>query len=104
MFAAFVALILGRMAWGARHRIGDILASRRPCPRCGGTGIVIETSMERSPGKTTGGERLIRRRCPACGWHDDRHEPVPAQRAGTGSGSDGFGGGRSSGGGATGRW
>ena len=104
MFAAFVALIMARMGWSARHRIGDILASRRPCPRCGGTGIVIETSMESPPGETTGGERLIRRRCPACGWHDDRHEPVPAQRAGTGSGSDGFGGGRSSGGGATGRW
>lgn len=104
MFAAFVALIMARMGWGARHRIGDILASRRPCPRCGAAGIVIETSMDRSPGKTTGGQRLIRRRCPACGWHDDRHEPVPAPRASTGRGSDGFGGGRSSGGGATGRW
>lgn len=105
VFVAFVLAIFGWQGWRARHGLGDILARRRPCPRCGGRGVVVERQTVREPGEDTDGEALIERRCPSCGWHQDRHEAMPSlarQRADGGSG--GFGGGRSSGGGATGRW
>lgn len=105
IFAAFVAGIFGLQGWRARHRIGDRLAVRRPCPACGRPGVVVERVATLPPGETTPGAATVSRRCPSCGWHLDRSEPLPsraAQRDGGDSG--GFGGGRSSGGGASGRW
>ena len=104
-FFGFVAAIFGFQFWRARHRIGDRVAVLRPCPSCGGSGVVLETTVLREPGETAPGERRATRRCPSCGWHRDRHDPMPslsAQRRSESGG--GFGGGRSSGGGASGRW
>lgn len=105
IFVAFVAGIFGLQGWRARHRIGDRLAQRRPCPGCGRAGVVVERVATLPPGETTPGSETVSRRCPACGWHLDRSEPLPSRAAKReGGGSGGFGGGRSSGGGASGRW
>lgn len=105
IFLAFVAGIFGWQGWRARHRIGDMAAVLRPCPTCGGRGVVVDRETVLEPGEATPGTRRISRRCPDCGWHRDRSETVPSLAAQRDSGSGGgFGGGRSSGGGASGRW
>lgn len=105
IFLAFVAGIFGWQGWRARHRIGDMAAVFRPCPTCGGRGVVVERETVLEPGEATPGTLRVIRRCPDCGWHRDRSETVPSlsSQRDTGSGG-GFGGGRSSGGGASGRW
>ncbi|GGE27683.1 uncharacterized protein SAMN05421774_1144 [Gemmobacter megaterium] len=96
LFGAFVAGVLGLSGWKSRHRIGDRIARRRPCPSCGRMGVVIESH--------SAANHLIRRRCPHCDWHHDRNEEPPARKDDAPGGAGGFGGGHSSGGGATGRW
>jgi uncharacterized protein len=105
IFLAFVAGIFGWQGWRARHRIGDMAAVFRPCPTCSGRGVVVERETVSEPGETTPGMVRVTRRCPTCGWHHDRSDPLPSLSAQKDSGSGGgFGGGRSSGGGASGRW
>jgi uncharacterized protein len=105
IFLAFVAGIFGWQGWRSRNRIGDRMAVLRPCPTCGGRGVVVEHDTLQEPGETTPGVVRVTRRCPACGWHHDRSDPLPSLSAQKDSGSGGgFGGGRSSGGGASGRW
>lgn len=122
IFLAAALAALGFIFWGNRHDLGDWLARRRPCPSCGHRGVVIERQEVSSP---EGPLRRIRRRCPGCGWQQDRHAPLPGrqprnareERDGSGrdspgnggesrgdGGEGGGGGGQSSGGGASGRW
>lgn len=105
-FLAFVAAGFAWVGWRGRAGLGDVLARVRPCPACGGRGVVVDRATVTEPGETTEGAVTITRRCPSCGWHRDRGEVVPslARQRARSSGGGGFGGGRSSGGGASGRW
>lgn len=108
VFLGFITLAGSLMLWEGRHRLGDLLARRRPCPQCGRQGVILETSSGGSAGPD-----LVRRVCRNCGWHQDRRiEEAPGNLHGddnrrddnSSGGPDGFGGGQSSGGGAGGRW
>nr|WP_241865430.1 TPM domain-containing protein [Paracoccus salsus] len=98
---AVFGLVLFRVL---RNLISRLRHARRPCPACGGRGLVEEiapveaTDVEGRPLP----RQSIWTRCPRCGWssHSTRREP----RAGTRKRSGRFGGGRSSGGGSSGRW
>ena len=102
-FALFAAVILGAgglIGWQNRHRIGDRIAIRRPCPNCGRIGVVLETLP-----RDLSGNAILRRNCPNCDWHEDRAQTPAETRAADDDRDDGgFGGGQSSGGGAGGRW
>nr|WP_252733441.1 TPM domain-containing protein [Paracoccus marinaquae] len=90
-------------------RIGrDILArirhAHRPCPVCGGRGLTEEVeplSATDAAGKPVP-RQSVWTRCPRCGWSRHSIRDTPAARSRSRRG--GFGGGRSSGGGASGRW
>lgn len=95
-----IALVGGLFA--ARRRIGDAAAALRRCPSCGRIGMrrgreVIEAATAEAEGRG-----VIRTSCRHCDFRDDRPYAVPNRAASRKSGS--FGGGRSSGGGASGRW
>ncbi|TWI37014.1 TPM domain-containing protein [Paracoccus sulfuroxidans] len=114
-FIGFVIFMIIRRALG-----------RNRCPKCGHRGLVTSSAPVETP-LPDGGHLVSQthqtRRCPACGWQDERQIPSPqimyygptgaylrserngAARAGLrGGSSSGFGGGSSSGGGASGRW
>lgn len=88
----------------ARGIIARIRHNRRPCPNCGGRGLVEE--VEPVTATDAKGNPLPRQsvwtRCPNCGWNQRTMRDAPTRHRG--SGGSGFGGGRSSGGGASGRW
>lgn len=86
----------------ARHRIGDLLARFRRCPQCGRHGLrqsrsVLTAATQSVPGT---GERV--RSCRYCDFAERESYSIPIRRSRSRSGS--FGGGRSGGGGASGRW
>lgn len=90
-----------------RRRLGDGLAAAAPslrrCPSCGRFGLAQTRGAAGADIAQTEGRGMVRTTCRHCGFReerDDRHDR--AQRGG--KDADGFGGGRSSGGGATGRW
>lgn len=110
LFAGFILLGGGFIAWDRRHGLGDLLAARRPCPQCGRAGVVLEKLPPHA-----GRPGLVRRVCHSCAWHQDREIPPESgghddgdhgrrDDSGGSDGGGGFGGGQSSGGGATGRW
>jgi uncharacterized protein len=102
---AFVTTLVAMLGFSMRRLIGDMVVRRRPCPNCGARGIQIERATSIEPGETTKGEHRTRHLCPNCNWHRDRIGPIPSlsdQRKH--SSRSGMGGGRSSGGGASGRW
>lgn len=99
-FFGFVIVQIGR------GLIGNMLRTRQPCPNCGGTGLVAESESisENLPGGAPTRRQVIWRRCTRCGWtspRETRSAPVSSPRPRS---RGGFGGGRSSGGGASGRW
>lgn len=98
-FFGFVAFNILRNIW-RRIQLG-----RRPCPSCGGAGLVQESEIIQPPDGKGRASQVIWTRCPRCNWTSPRSEgrPVSRRRGGRGR-SGGFGGGRSSGGGASGRW
>lgn len=76
---------------------------RQPCPNCGGSGLVQESEIIR-PSDTSGrASQVMWTRCPRCNWCSPRSAARPVSRSRRSRGR-GFGGGRSSGGGASGRW
>ena len=99
--AVIIAMILGGLALifnKERFALGDMLAKRRPCPKCGRMGVTVV--KETHPLSEARKERVTTRHCPYCQWSEERRQMVQT----TTSGDDDFGGGQSSGGGATGRW
>lgn len=88
-----------------RGLLARVIEARRPCPSCGGRGLIEE--VEPISATDAAGNPVARqsvwRRCPTCGWtspRSTRDAPSRTRRSSRG----GFGGGRSSGGGASGRW
>ncbi len=90
----------------ARGFIRRFTHARRPCPQCGGRGLVED--IEPVTATDEAGHPVARQsvwtRCPRCGWRDHSTRDAPRSRTDSRPGGGGFGGGRSSGGGASGRW
>ena len=101
--AIFVAAVGGMALLMVRRRIGDLITRFRACPQCGARGLHRHRDTITAASTGLAGSGLQITRCSQCGY--DRREPfvIPARGSGN-SGSSGFGGGRSSGGGASGRW
>ncbi len=103
VFGAVVAFIVGQMIFG--RLVGDWAFRLTPCPQCGQRGMHREhvgpQEASADPNAAPLPGRIITS-CPHCGYRSER----VAMRGGDRSDSSGpgFGGGRSSGGGATGRW
>lgn len=97
----FFGFVLSKIA---RRIIARIRHGRRPCPNCGGRGLIED--IQPLTASDADGRPVPRQsvwtRCPRCGWsrHSTRDAPTRSGRGRRG----GFGGGRSSGGGASGRW
>lgn len=85
-----------------RGKLQDSLQRFRRCPTCGNRTISVRRSSTKDPDLDTDGveERTVW--CSNCDYRQQTRRTVPRKRLSTGSGS--FGGGRSSGGGASGRW
>lgn len=94
-FAGIAALVV------FARRIGDLIAGMRPCPQCGKRGLHRTHETVRAATTSEEGLQRTETQCPSCGYRDTRTTPTP-RRSSSRSGS--FGGGKSSGGGATGRW
>ena len=100
--AAFAA-IAGFMLFG--RRIGDLTAGFQRCPDCGRRGLHRTRSTLAHAGPGTQGIARVITECRHCNHHDEKDEPIGrAGRSSRGGDGGGFGGGRSSGGGASGRW
>ena len=96
-----MVLIAGLAVLG--RKVGDLVAGMRACPQCGQRGTHRHHETLREATRTEGGLRSVVTTCPSCGHTETTTETIPARgkRGGTGGS---FGGGKSSGGGATGRW
>jgi uncharacterized protein len=103
----FGIVFAGIAAYGLfGRRIGDGMTRFRRCPGCGRRGLHSERGIRPA---TDAGEvpmELHRISCRHCDFREDREPRAMKTQAGRRSGSDrgGFGGGKSSGGGASGRW
>lgn len=123
IFAAFAALIGGLMA---RKRLAGTFLAKRACPGCGRTGTLSRISdlSPETPGNRTRQSGDVTS-CSACGWRGESRRaramrpPNPGRDAERSSGNDGIkvgrdpgassrpdrpSGGKSSGGGASGKW
>lgn len=97
----FGAGFLGVFGLIAVNLIRNLLHQRAPrsCPQCGGGGLIEHEEF----GGDAAAPRTVWSSCPSCGWRGGRM----SRRGNRGERSPrggGFGGGRSSGGGASGRW
>lgn len=93
--AGLVAAGLGGRAWLRRRAEGR-------CPSCGRRDV--ERLDETVHGQGARPSVFVSRHCPHCGFRDRREAPYRPRRASARRDQGGFGGGRSSGRGATGRW
>lgn len=93
------------MIYGMLKRyVGDLLVKLRPCPQCGfsgGMARVRQTVLAAS--QSNDGEGLQITSCNKCGYRDAQSYRIPSD-SDRDNDSGGYGGGQSSGGGATGRW
>lgn len=100
----FVPLLVfaGAAAFVLRRRIGNAMVRLKRCPSCGRMSLRRTSSVLRPASRAVEGTGIEQTRCTSCSWHEDRRYPIARKSPGRSGG--GFGGGRSSGGGATGRW
>ncbi|MBL4917545.1 TPM domain-containing protein [Szabonella alba] len=108
MFGAF-AVMAGMIAFAGRigTAASALLLRFRQCPACGHRGLKEERETVEEPGETTDGQEILHRICLQCGSDRPTRHSIPSRarrRAARKSRKSGFGGGRSSGGGASGRW
>lgn len=85
-----------------RRRVGDALVRFRHCPGCGRRGLRRSHGRHPGPDGTMSDQITTSVTCRHCDYRDDRERRI-ARQASAKRGRD-FGGGRSSGGGASGRW
>lgn len=110
--AGAVATLGGFAIWRNRRK-------RRTCPNCGALTLDRSTEVIQPPSRSETGVGMQHQTCSTCGFNDHKSFPVSwSSREGRqsrdlshrsssdsgSSGSSGFGGGRSSGGGASGKW
>ncbi len=94
------AVLIGFLVF--RNRLLDAMQSRRRCPTCGQRTLSVKRSSPKEPDLEVDGieERIVW--CSNCDFRQQTRRSLPRKRLSTGTGS--FGGGRSGGGGASGRW
>ncbi|MGB3313570.1 MAG: TPM domain-containing protein [Albidovulum sp.] len=99
----FSLIFVGIVVYGLfRRKAGDAMIRFRQCPGCGRRGL------SRHHARQPGGEGMPQDRlvttvtCRHCDYRDDRERRIPDQKPAKRSRD--FGGGKSSGGGASGRW
>jgi uncharacterized protein len=98
-----VAIFGGAAALMLRGPIGALALRARRCPQCGSRTLERERDVLMQPSGSIAGRAREITRCRTCTYRDTRDYSLPAR--GTSKGSRGsFGGGKSRGGGATGRW
>jgi uncharacterized protein len=95
-------VLIGLLAF--RRRIVDAAAGFRRCPQCGSRGLHRHSEVITAATTTVPGLRRDITTCPNCSYADRRDSSIPLGRGPGGSSGNSFGGGKSSGGGATGRW
>ncbi len=103
IFGAVFALVAGFAIFG--RRMSDIAVGLKRCANCGSRTLSRSRTTLVHAGPGVPGTSRVVTSCITCGNRDEREERIGAGRRGGSSGRDsGFGGGRSSGGGASGRW
>jgi uncharacterized protein len=85
-----------------RGKLQDLTQRFRRCPTCGHRTISVRRTSTKDPDLDSDGVEERSVWCNNCDYRRQNRRTVPRKRLSTGSGS--FGGGRSSGGGASGRW
>ncbi|MCR9107913.1 YgcG family protein [Marivita sp. XM-24bin2] len=95
-----IASVIGALLIAARRILGDLLARLRPCPSCGRRTLRRKRKTPVSPTRTSTGRAETVTRCNACSYHDVQTYTISRISSSRSS----FGGGRSGGGGASGRW
>lgn len=101
VFGALFAAIAGIAVFG--RKIGDLAVRWQKCPQCGARTLERTRSTLVHAGPGVPGTMRVVTRCLTCSNHDEHEERIGAVGRRSG-GRDGFSGGRSSGGGASGRW
>ena len=86
---------------GLKDRIWRVMGLGARCPSCGHRGLRRDSIVDQMASRTDEGFGRRSERCPSCGWHREERFTLPRR---TKSDGGSFGGGRSSGGGASGRW
>lgn len=102
-FAVFAVAFVGVALMLLRRKIGDALTRFRACPQCGARGLHRHRDTVTAATQTLAGSGLQITRCTQCSFERRDSFAIPVRGSG-GSGKSGFGGGRSSGGGASGKW
>ena len=100
LFGIGFAAIAGFALFG--RKIGDLAAGLKRCPACGQRTLNRSRSTIVHAGPGTPGTARILTECRNCDHREEREERIGA--SGRQGGGGGFSGGRSSGGGASGRW
>lgn len=85
-----------------RGKLRDSVQRLRRCPTCGNRTISVRRRSTASPDLDVEGAEERTVWCSSCDYYRQTRRTIPRKRLSTGSGS--FGGGRSGGGGASGRW
>lgn len=93
--------IFGSLLLMARQTIGDWATRFRRCPNCGHRTLNRKRKVLRKASRNSEGNGEVLTRCSQCSYRDQRTYAIPRTRS---SSSGSFSGGRSGGGGATGRW
>ncbi len=88
---------------GFRRQIAGLLTRFRRCPACGARDLSTDRATITQASGNLQGRGIETVRCGRCGYRDQRDYTIPARSTPDRPGSS-FGGGKSSGGGATGRW
>lgn len=102
IFGALFALIAALAVFG--RKIGDMAVGFQKCPKCGSRTLTRTRTTLVHAGPGVPGTSRVVTQCITCGNRDEREERIGAGRGGNSGRDGGFGGGRSSGGGASGRW
>lgn len=94
------AVLIGSLAF--RNRLQDAAQGLRRCPSCGQRFLSVQRRSKKDPDLESEGIEERTLWCGNCDYRRETRRSLPRKRLSIGSGS--FGGGRSDGGGASGRW
>lgn len=99
----FMIAVVGALVLMVRRKIADAMVRTRRCPECGKHGLSRHRSVIAPATASAEGSGIEKTTCSNCSYRDETRHIIPFTPS-RNSGRGGFGGGRSSGGGATGRW
>ncbi|MEM0978572.1 MAG: TPM domain-containing protein [Pseudomonadota bacterium] len=103
VFAAFILLFIGM---ASRKKISDGATRLKRCPNCRRRSLSRARTVINPSTVHAQGEEHLLTRCSRCSFQSDERRVIPRRKSKRNSrgGGGGFGDGRSSGGGASGRW